>query len=736
MAALQKIRNYGGLLIGAIGLALFAFIAEEFFRSIETTSAVNKQQVGEVYGEKLSVQDYQNLVEEYSEMVKLQRAMQGQSDNLSDSEMEQLRSQVWEQYVRNSVIAREASKAGIIVTDKDVQNALAAGRYQSLQVLSRIFPSPQGGLNIQALQEFMKNKDKQLAQARQQGNESAAEQIEQIVRLWDFSQQQLRKELLEMKYYGLLQMCCVGNPVSAQLQFNDRNETATAEVVALPYSKIDDKEVAVSDADIKAMYQQYKELFRLPQETRDIKVIDVQVTASAKDKAALTANVKAVEERLRAGEDPAAVVGSSKSVVAYVDLPLRKEAFARMADVAARLDSVAVGSVVPTYYNQQDNTINTLKLIAKVQAPDSVLYRRIVAVADTPEKSKVLADSIASALRAGGNVAEIAKKYQQTSDSMWLASAAYEGQQMDAATVKMLDKLNGMSAGATEVYTAENSLSLVLQVLDRKHIVTKYNVAVVKCENAFSKETYNNELSKFNKFLSANTTLEAIEKNAGKNGYIVRDIPNFASNSSQLEQSIGGTKDAVRWVFDEAEKGEISRLFECGSQKDHLLLVGLKDVHEKGYMPWDNEQVKNVLSTLVRQQKKGEKLLAQAKDVKDIKQAKGLKGAETDTLANVSFSGNAMVKAVGVNEPKLAGALAAAKSGSFVKPFAGAAAVYMAQVQSKGKGADKFDAVAEVQQAAQRAFSFIYTRSFYGGSETLIEALKKDAEVVDNRYKF
>lgn len=42
-----------------IGLALFAFIAEEFFRSIETTSNESKQQVGEVYGEKLSVQEFQ-----------------------------------------------------------------------------------------------------------------------------------------------------------------------------------------------------------------------------------------------------------------------------------------------------------------------------------------------------------------------------------------------------------------------------------------------------------------------------------------------------------------------------------------------------------------------------------------------------------------------------------------------------------------------------------------------------
>ena len=57
MAALQSIRSKGALLVGALGLALFAFIAEEFFRSLETTSNMDRNIVGEVYCEKLNIQD-------------------------------------------------------------------------------------------------------------------------------------------------------------------------------------------------------------------------------------------------------------------------------------------------------------------------------------------------------------------------------------------------------------------------------------------------------------------------------------------------------------------------------------------------------------------------------------------------------------------------------------------------------------------------------------------------------
>ena len=71
MAALGKIRSKGVLLISIIGFALFAFIAEELFRSCESHRNESRQQVGEVLGEKVSVQDFQKLVDEYTAVIKM-----------------------------------------------------------------------------------------------------------------------------------------------------------------------------------------------------------------------------------------------------------------------------------------------------------------------------------------------------------------------------------------------------------------------------------------------------------------------------------------------------------------------------------------------------------------------------------------------------------------------------------------------------------------------------------------
>ena len=77
MATLQKIRSKGPLLVIAVGLALFAFIAGDAWQVMQPHQS---QDVGEVDGEDLSAQDYQALVEEYTEAAKMEyNAVPGKS---------------------------------------------------------------------------------------------------------------------------------------------------------------------------------------------------------------------------------------------------------------------------------------------------------------------------------------------------------------------------------------------------------------------------------------------------------------------------------------------------------------------------------------------------------------------------------------------------------------------------------------------------------------------------------
>ena len=112
MAALGKIRSKGALLMGIIGLGLFSFIAEEAFRSCESSRNNERQQIGEVLGEKINVNDFQKLVDEYTDVIKMQQG----TDALNDQQLNQVKDMVWNTYIQTKIVENEAKKLGLRVT--------------------------------------------------------------------------------------------------------------------------------------------------------------------------------------------------------------------------------------------------------------------------------------------------------------------------------------------------------------------------------------------------------------------------------------------------------------------------------------------------------------------------------------------------------------------------------------------------------------------------------------------
>ena len=714
MAAIGKIRSWGPVLVTVIGLALFAFIAEELFRSCDSLKNQERQRVGEVLGKKIDVQEYQNLVDEYTDVIKM---TQGR-DNLTDAEANQVKDMVWNQFIQNTVFEAEAKKLGLTVTDEEMQNLLQEGTNPML--LQTPFVNQQTGrFDANSLKQFLAEYDK-----AKKTDAQVAEQYRTLYNYWTFLEKNIRQQLLAQKYQALLGACLISNPIEAQQAFTDETLENSVNLVAFPYSKINDNKVEVTDADIKAKYEELKPRFRQAEETRDIKFVDLQVTASAADRAAIDKNIQELRDQLVTADDPTEIIRKSASLVPYLGVPLTRSAFPR--DIALRLDSLSAGSTSAPIENKEDNTLNVVKLYSKQQLADSIEYRLIQVAREDVAVTRKAADSIYQALQAGADFEAIAKKYGQTGQKSWMTSREYESApSMDVDTRKYINTLNTAAVNALNNIEMTNG-NVILQVTGRTGMNTKYVAAVIKKTIDFSKDTYNAAYNKFSQFVSESQSLEELEKNAAKYGYQIQDRQGVR-NSEHYIAGIPATRDALKWVF-EGKQGNVSPLYECGTN-DHLLVVALNNVNPKGYLNYEkNEDLKSYLKTEVLKDKKAEKILADVKNVKSMADARN-KGGEVIRVDQITFAAPVFVQQTGASEPALSGAVAGTKKGAFCpRPIKGNAGVYFVQVLDQQRRADsKYDVKKYEQQAQQKALQ---------RAGNFMQELIMKANITDNRYLF
>lgn len=711
MATLQKIRSKGPLLVIVIGLALFAFIAGDAWKVLQPHQG--KQDVGEVNGEVLSAQDYQKMVDELSEVIKLTNGL----NSLTEDQLNNVKDQVWQSYVNNKLIAEQAKKLGLKVTDAEIQAIIEQGTHPLL--MQTPFRNPQTGMfDKDMLKKFL------VDYANLDASKMPAQYVEYYQKMgafWKFVEKTLAESTLAQKYQNLVTKSLISNPVSAEDAFKARTEQSDLLLAGIPYSSINDSTIQVSDSEIKDRYNEKKEQFKQLVETRDIRYIDVKVVPSDADRKAVEKEVTEYSNQLATTtSDFGTFIRSTGSSVNYSDVPVSKSVFP--ADIASRLDSTGVNEVYGPYYNQTDDSYNAFKVLAKVSSPDSIQFRQIQVYADTEEKTKTLADSIYNALKGGADFAAVAKIYGQTGEATWVNSQSWEGAEMDTDNSKFINTLlNQPVDELTNVNMGQ--ANLILQVMNKKSMQTKYKVAVVKRPVEFSKETYNAAYNKFSQFVAQNTTIDSMVKNAEESGYTLTPRTDLSS----AEHYVGGvrsTREALKWIF-AAKPGEVSPLYECG-ENDHLMVVALDKIHEAGYR--DVNSVAEMLRSEIRRDKKADKLMAEMKKYNSIAQVKGMKDAVSDSVKHVTFSAPAYISVTRASEPVIGAVASKTAVNQVSAPIKGNAGVYMIQVYAKDKGSEKFDAKQEEATLNNMAVRIV-------GSQ-LINDLYQKAKVEDKRYLF
>ena len=727
MATLQKLRKNKITPI-AIGVAMLLFVVTLFLKQ---GGSQGERNAAVLNGKELDIAKFNEMVEEAKDVFVTMGQLPENPDNQT---MTQFREMVYQNYISSQMLEEECERLGITVTTAELQNIIKNGSNQVL--MQTPFRTQQGTFDYASLQQFLK----QYQDMQKNSAQIPAEQreyFERIYRMWIYTEKELRKSVLMEKYQVLLGSLILSNPVSAKAAFEARNNETDVLLAALPYTSIEDKDVKVEESDVKAKYEEYKDFFFRPSQTRDIKYIDVVIKASKEDEEALNKDMAEYAAQLRDSSlSVENVVRRSQSSISYSALPLSKKAFPR--DIAARFDSMAVGSQCAPYYNAADNTMNIIKMMGKVMRPDSVEVREIAATGKDLAAAKKTADSIYNALQAGANFDTIAKAYNQPATKHWITSNMYEGSQINEDNRKYLEVVT--TAAANSINKIELGAGvIILEVTDRRHVEEKYNVAVIKREMSFSNKTTNDNFNKLSSFIASHKTVKEMEENS-KGEFSILPCNEFNAMTAAVP-GIDESREVIRWAYNEETKvGDVSEIFYCGKKREHLVVAVLEAIHEEGYADYKEEAVSNSLRQMVINDKKAEMLQEKMINAKSVADVAKIAGAVQDTVQHITFGAQAFIQKTASSEPAVSGAVSVAAKGTFMAGVKGNAGVFAFQVLGKNVK-EKYDAKKNEKEEMQRAAQQQAYMVFSGQNDLRNPCILfynnfKKAEKKDNRHLF
>lgn len=646
MATLEKIRKKSALLFIIIIVALLAFILGDFLTSGRTYFG-HPTTVAKAGGVTVEFQDYQQRLAQAGEQLRNQ-GRDYSSDMLTQTVIQGL--------LTEKLLNKEYEDLGIKVTDQELTDALTGSAphpaaQQMIYYLSQQLGLPEisGAVVFDAIQNPAKYG-------------LPAEAGQQLRSIWADQEKNVEASMLNQKFMGLINGLYTYNKLDAKAYYDDNAVARHIAYVNRDIAGIPDEEIEFSDADVKAYWESEKENYRIPEETREIQYIYVPIEPSRADR---IEGQNAVENALVAlNEKPGTegVAADTRFAVSTERVPLSairdnnlskfvKETPAGTASIISReADSYTIAKVLETSTGIDSINISMIQAAPEVNL-DSIL-------------STITPSTALASYSNGSNIA--------AQDSVWTSLEA------NGIDTKLRNTLANATIGKVFVYTDSiqgNAVSAIYRVNKRNSPKDFYEIALIEYTVDPSQQTLTDLTTALRTYVSNNSSADEFEKNATDAGYSL--LSDQISNSST---GIGNARESrrfVKWAMD-AKKGQVSPLLQDDRQS-YLLAVAVKDIY-KDYLPYTSPAVNTRLTTLARNAKKAEKLVADyAGKANDIEGYSKIMGAEV-AEGNVNITTPTLLN-IGIGESALQGAIAAAPQGKLVGPLKGNRGVMVFEVK-------------------------------------------------------
>jgi peptidyl-prolyl cis-trans isomerase D len=704
MALITKIREKSGIAAAAIAISLVLFlVGSDIFQGNSSLFGSSSQEVGQIAGESIMIQDFQKKVEEATANYTAQTGK-----GPSEQEAASIRDQVWNQFILDIAYKKEFDALGLQVSEEELID-MVQGNYIHPSVRQQ-FTNPQTGqFDKTFVIQFLKNLKTMPAQQQQ---------------AWAAFEKSISQDRIRSKYESLLRLSNYVTQVDAAKEYQAQTAKFNARFLFVPFFSISDSTVKVTDAQLEEYLSKHKDQFK-GTNTRSIQYATFPVIPTKQDTVEFYTSIKKLAKDLAVAPNDSAFAMLNSDVrtpylMSYAEIP---EA------VKSMLPTFQVGGIYGPFKEGLTYSIYKYGGIKK----DSLFTMRashiLIAPANKSDSAKAQArqraEAILTQIKGGGSFETLAQMNGMDGTAQNGGDLGYF--KNNGGMVKSFEKvLFGFNGTGLMPAVVETEFGFhVVKVTDAK-TNTSYKLAAINKTIAPTQATLDRVFSQADAFANANGTLGAFEAALKKDKSIIMMRADRLQENASAINNLANAREIVRWAFDEntAVGDGSKKVFEQDNQYIVAFLTGKTDKENVTV-----EDFRVELTALVRNELKGQQISKKLAGIngtlEQIAQKYGA-GALVETIQDQTLAAG-MLNTAGPDAVAL-GRIAGLKNGKRSSVFVGDNGVFIAE-KTGGVAAPALADYSQFKNQIQ--MMGVQRSSFY-----INEAIKDNAKIVDKRYKF
>ncbi len=705
MSVLQTLRDRAGVLLAVlIGISLLFFIIGDFLggKSGRTSKMKDYYEIAEIGGRSVSYQEYDERLQNLAEIYKLSGTA-----NITEEMSESMREDIWNKMIMEIILGEEFKNIGLGVSSDEVE-AMVLGD-EPHPIVQQLFANRETGvLDKSFLVNFLKS----------------TEYDPQAKAYWLFFENAIVDEKTNTKFNSLIAKGLYITSKQAEFENNVTSQTVDFSYVMKLYSTVPDSSVTITRADLEKYFNNHKKDY-MQEAMRSMEYVEFEVVPSEEDVMNTEQGIVELINEFRETDTPVQFINLSSDF-------RHEEVFWPIEDIPEMIKDFVLQENTEEVYGPylENQTYKVARLIAVENRPDSVHVRHILISPNayrSAEAAQDEADSLLQLIRSGESFESLALEFSDDQGSAQLGGDLgwfEEGQMVTPFSNACFEGEKG------DVDIVETDFGYhIIEILDQSSKSRKYHVGIIERAIEPSSVTYQAKYAEASRFAGTNNTYQKFNETVANEGLNKK----LASDIAPEQKTIPGLESprVLIMALFETENNSIvldrseQAVFELG---DKFIVAYCTDVKEEGYAKL--KDVESDVRFAVLKEKKAERIInnlkAETQGLENIEDIAATLDLRVNEATNINFN-SFSIPAAGI-EPSVIATASSASEGFLSGPIEGNNGIFIISVNNvnNGEQGQDTDLIRNMLAATYEARA----------SFEVFEALKKESDIVDKRYKF